>query len=73
MKNRSQLPRLAPDDFLPADRTNRRKTPIGTLGDAEDYKAFDAGIIADYEAQSAVERELMPALSQSALAAAPGQ
>src|SRR5271170_1536162 len=27
--------------------------------DAEDYKAFEAAIIADYDAQSAVERELI--------------
>ena len=31
---------------------------IGALEDAEDYKAFEAAIIADY-AQSAVERELV--------------
>jgi len=29
------------------------------LEDAEDYKAFEAGIIVDYDAQSAVERELV--------------
>ena len=29
------------------------------LEDAEDYKAFEAAIIADYDAQSAVERELV--------------
>jgi hypothetical protein len=28
MKNRSHLPRLAPDDFLPADRANRRNALI---------------------------------------------
>jgi hypothetical protein len=32
---------------------------IGALEDAEDYKAFEAGVIADYDAQSAVERELV--------------
>src|SRR6266540_602091 len=32
---------------------------IGLLEDAEDYKAFEAAIIADYDAQSAVERELV--------------
>jgi hypothetical protein len=32
---------------------------IGALEDAEDYDAFQAGIIADYDAQSAVERELV--------------
>jgi hypothetical protein len=34
-------------------------TVIGALEDAEDYKAFEAAIIADYDAQSAVERELV--------------
>jgi hypothetical protein len=32
---------------------------IGALEDAEDYRAFEAAIIADYDAQSAVERELV--------------
>ena len=32
---------------------------IGALEDAEDYKAFEAAIIADYDAESAVERELV--------------
>jgi hypothetical protein len=35
------------------------ETVIGALEDAEDYKAFEAAIIADYDAQSAVERELI--------------
>jgi len=35
------------------------ETVIGALEDAEDYKAFEATIIADYNAQSAVERELV--------------
>jgi hypothetical protein len=35
------------------------ETVIGALEDAEDYKAFEAAVIADYEAQSAVERELV--------------
>ena len=35
------------------------ETVIGGLEDAEDYKAFEAAIIADYDAQSAVERELV--------------
>ena len=34
------------------------ETVIGALEDAEDHKAFEAAIIADYDAQSAVEREL---------------
>jgi hypothetical protein len=32
---------------------------IGALEDAEDYKAFEATITADYDVQSAVERELV--------------
>ena len=32
---------------------------IGALEDAEDYKAFETTITADYDAQSAVERELV--------------
>ena len=35
------------------------ETVIGTLEDADDYKAFEAAIIADYDVQSAVERELV--------------
>ena len=35
------------------------ETVIGALEDAEDYKAFEAAISADYDAQSAVERELI--------------
>src|SRR6516164_9078957 len=35
------------------------ETVISALEDAEDYKAFQATIIADYDAQSAVERELV--------------
>ena len=35
------------------------ETVIGALEDAEDYNAFEAAIIADYDAQSAVERELV--------------
>src|SRR5499433_2238851 len=34
------------------------ETVIAALEDAEDYKAFEAAITADYDAQSAVEREL---------------
>src|ERR1700733_12662648 len=35
------------------------ETVIGALEDADDYQAFEAAIIADYDAQSAVERELV--------------
>jgi hypothetical protein len=33
------------------------------LEDAQDYQAFEAAIVADYDAQSAVERELVLRLS----------
>jgi hypothetical protein len=35
------------------------ETVIGGLEDAQDYRAFEAAITADYDAQSAVERELV--------------
>jgi hypothetical protein len=35
------------------------ETVIGALEDAEDYQAFEAAVAADYDAQSAVERELV--------------
>jgi hypothetical protein len=35
------------------------ETVIGALEDAEEYKAFEGAITADYDAQSAVERELV--------------
>jgi hypothetical protein len=35
------------------------ETVIGALEDRKDYKAFEAAITADYDAQSAVERELV--------------
>jgi hypothetical protein len=35
------------------------ETVLSALEDAEDYKAFEAAITADYDAQSAVERELV--------------
>jgi hypothetical protein len=35
------------------------ETVIGALENAEDYKAFEAAIIADYDVQSAVGRELV--------------
>jgi hypothetical protein len=35
------------------------ETVIGLLEDNEDYRQFEAAIIADYDAQSAVERELV--------------
>jgi hypothetical protein len=41
------------------------ETVIGALEDAEDYNAFEAAIIADYDAQSAVERELVLRLASA--------
>jgi hypothetical protein len=35
------------------------ETVIGALEDAENYREFEAAVIADYDAQSAVERELV--------------
>src|SRR3974390_1412660 len=35
------------------------ETIIAGLEDAEDYQAFEAAVIADYDAQTAVERELV--------------
>jgi len=35
------------------------ETVVSQLEDAEDYKAFEGAITADYDAQSAVERELV--------------
>jgi hypothetical protein len=39
------------------------ETVITAMEDAEDYKAFEATITADYDAQSAVERELVMRLA----------
>jgi hypothetical protein len=41
------------------------ETVIGALEDADDYQAFEAAIIADYDAQSAVERELVLQLASA--------
>jgi hypothetical protein len=41
------------------------ETVIGKLEDAEDYRAFEAAISADYDAQSAVERELVLRLASA--------
>ena len=35
------------------------ETVIGDLEDSEDYQAFEAAVTADYDAQTAVERELV--------------
>jgi len=41
------------------------ETVIGALEDAEGYNAFEAAITADYDAQSAVERELVLRLASA--------
>ena len=41
------------------------ETVIGALEDAEDYSAFEAAVIADYDAHSAVERELVLRLASA--------
>jgi hypothetical protein len=41
------------------------ETVIGTLEGADDYRAFEAAISADYDAQSAVERELVLRLASA--------
>src|SRR5580700_1397611 len=41
------------------------ETVINALEDAGDYKAFEAAITADYDAQSAVERELVLRLASA--------
>src|SRR6478736_1162706 len=35
------------------------ETVIDGLGDSEDYRGFEAAIIADYDAETAIERELV--------------
>ena len=35
------------------------ETVIGTLEDPEDYKAFELAVTSDFDAQTAVERELV--------------
>jgi hypothetical protein len=39
------------------------ETVVGSLEDAEDYKAFEAAITADYHAETAVARELVVRLA----------
>jgi hypothetical protein len=40
-------------------RLNAAGTVIGTLEDAKDYQAFEAAVVGDYDARTAVERELV--------------
>ena len=47
------------------------ETVIATLEDAEDYQAFEAAVIADYDAETAVEREMVLRPGECSLAAAP--
>ena len=57
----------APNTIEGKDRSRRNavrhgltgETVIGALEDAQDYRAFEAAVIADYDASSAVERELV--------------
>lgn len=35
------------------------ETVIDTLADAADYRAFETAVVADYDAETAVERELV--------------
>ena len=44
---------------MPSVMDSRPRPLFAVLEDADDYKAFEAGITADYDAQSAVERELV--------------
>jgi hypothetical protein len=46
------------------------ETVIDGLEDSEDYGAFEAAAIADYDVRTAVERETRVALGLAALAAA---
>jgi hypothetical protein len=41
------------------------ETVIAALEDAEDYQPFEAAVIADYDAESAVERELVLRLASA--------
>jgi hypothetical protein len=45
------------------------ETVIEGLEDTEDYRAFEATIISDYDAQTAVERELVLGLTRTGLTA----
>jgi hypothetical protein len=47
------------------------ETVIDGLEDSEDYRGFEAAIIADYDAETAVERELVLRLASLLVAAAP--
>ena len=60
LKARAQEPKLARKSLRNAVRHGlTAETIISALEDAEDYRAFEAAITADYDAQSTVERELV--------------
>ena len=58
-----------PRQPIPESAAHRSGLMIGALEDAEDYQAFEEAVIADYDVQSAVERELT--IGRPAVAAAP--
>ena len=47
------------------------ETVIAALEDSKDYEAFEAAVISDYDAESVVERELVPSIGQRPVAASP--
>ena len=59
MRSRAEAQEPRPASSSPDVTRLTAETVIGALEDAEDYKAFEAAITADYDAQSAVERELV--------------
>jgi hypothetical protein len=64
---RNALKSTGPKTELGKDRSRRNavrhgltaETVIGLLEDAEDYRQFEGAVIANYDAQSAVERDLV--------------
>ena len=47
------------------------ETVIAVLESSEDYETFEATVISDYAAETAVERQLVAPVSECALAASP--
>jgi hypothetical protein len=56
---RGQRPKLGSSPRAVTPSALTAETVIGALEAGEDYRAFEAAITADYDAQSAVERELV--------------
>src|SRR6267378_3937944 len=64
---RNALKSTGPNTEAGKDRSRRNavrhglcaETVIGVIESVDDYRAFEASVIADYEAQTAVERELV--------------